>query len=646
VSTSALILVRDRRLGAWDVLVLSVWCGLAGGLLEVVTRVVCRYVDPTNRLYMLSRHFVWLAPLSSLLLFSTVGLFLSLGTKLWPLRGAWFFARFICFWAVLPMFMVASPRVYPVAWVILALGIASLMAQLFERHMSGLRWRMLWSLPALLVSVLVWLMLIVGADWFKGRREASRPSPPVDSPNVLLVVLDTVRADHLSLYGYERPTTPVLERLAKRGIRFDAARATAPWTLPSHASFFSGLWPHELNAQWLTPLRGSFPTLSEYLGSHGYATAGFVANTLYCSYETGLDRGFTHYEDYVLDQLIPLRSAWLVDNGLRMVSEIGVFVGRTFNVGPFRPMHESWFASLFVVDRRKDARSICRGFLDWLSQRAQPARPFFAFLNFYDAHAPYVLPRGAEYHFGLKPRRAADFLFLVDYWDSLDKQTLRPVYQRLALDCYDNCITYLDERLGEMFDELQTRGLLDQTLIIVTSDHGEGLGEHALFDHGESLYRNEVHVPLLIVPPTRNRSQGVVRDTVSLRDLPATIVDLAGLGQGAPFSGRSLAPLWRDSSSRIGTDAAEGALSELPRPNPFNPNYGRSPAHRGPLVSVAEGEFVYIRNEGDGTEEFFNERDDPGELHNLAGVAAMQSILARFRQRLARLKTYPRSTAP
>ena len=116
-------------------------------------------------------------------------------------------------------------------------------------------------------------------DWVKERREASRPLPPADSPNVLLIVMDTVRADHLSLYGYDRATTPTLEQLAKRGIRFDKARATAPWTLASHASLFTGRWPHELDVQWLTPLRGKFPTLAEYLGSHGYATAGFVANT-------------------------------------------------------------------------------------------------------------------------------------------------------------------------------------------------------------------------------------------------------------------------------------------------------------------------------------------------------------------------------
>ncbi len=634
LARSALASARGHRFGPWDVLVLSAWCGLAGGLLEVATRVVCRYVDPTNRLYMLSRHYVWLAPLSSLLLFSGVGVFLAIGTKFWPRRVAWFCPRFIFFWAVLPALMVASPLVYPAAWIVLAVGIASVLASLLDRHVIAAgRW-LRRTFPALLGLDLILATLVFGADWFKEWREAGRPLPTAGSPNVLLLVMDTVRADHLSVYGYERPTSPTLDRLSRRGIRFDNARATAPWTLASHASFFSGRWPHELDAEWLTPLRGNFPTLSEYLGSRGYATAGFVANTLYCSYETGLDRGFAHYEDYILDGLMPLRMEWLVDHSMQFISDWGAYVGRTFDVGPFRPMRESWLSSLFVVNACEDAGSINRQFVDWLAQRRQPARPFFAFLNYFDAHAPYVLPRGAEYRFGLKPRRMTDFMFLIEYWDSVDKRSLRPVYRRLAMDSYDNCVAYLDQRLGELFDELQKRGLLDQTLVIVTSDHGEGLGEHELFDHGESLYRNEIRVPLLIALPAGQRSPAVVRETVSLRDLPATIVDLVGVRQESPFPGRSLADLWRNPSPGSSPVDVSGAISELPKPNPYDPNHGRSPAHRGPLTSLAEGDLVYIRNAGDRTEELFNERDDPGELRNLAQDTAMQPILDRFRRRL------------
>ena len=114
---------------------------------------------------------------------------------------------------------------------------------------------------------------------------------------------------------------------------------------------------------------------------------------------------------------------------------------------------------------------------------------------------------------------------------------------------------YIDEQLGILFDDLQRRGVLEQTLIVVTSDHGEGLGEHGLFDHGESLYRTEIRVPLLIVPPSGLQSSVVVDETVSLRDLPATIVDLVGQGNGSPFPGDSLARFWVDSRSE-GTSIA------------------------------------------------------------------------------------------
>jgi arylsulfatase A-like enzyme len=253
----------------------------------------------------------------------------------------------------------------------------------------------------------------------------------------------------------------------------------------------------------------------------------------------------------------------------------------------------------------------------------------------------------------------------------IDKSMLTPHYRDLINDCYDSCLTYLDQRLGELFDALERRGVLDRTVVIVTADHGEELGEHRLFDHGVSLYRPEIRVPLLFVLPsdlaspigpdksadmpadgsrTVPLSPGratVVRDTVSLRDLPATIVDLLGLTAGAPFRGRSLARLWRDSSSAAANDVcpADGAISELTLPNPTNPSQDRSPAARGPLVSLAEEDYVYIRHERDGHEQLFNERDDPGELSNLAKVESMRPRLERLRARLDQMRSHPRQAA-
>jgi arylsulfatase A-like enzyme len=313
-------------------------------------------------------------------------------------------------------------------------------------------------------------------------------------------------------------------------------------------------------------------------------------------------------------------------------------VSRNLDAGPLRPWLETVVRWLLATGR-KDAGSINHEFLDWLSHRPEPQRPFFAFLNYFDAHSPYLPPEGIGFRFGLEPHTDADFLLLNEFWTTVDKVRLAPRYRRLFQDSYDNCLAYLDERLGELFEELGNCGVLDRTMVIVTADHGEELGEHALFDHGESLYRPEIRVPLLVVLPKRIQVSGVVRETVSLRDLPAAIVDILGLAAESPFPGRSLAGLWHQPPSGTDPYAADrdGAISELSGPNPSIPSQGRSPAARGSLVSLAEGDFVYIRNEGDGSEELFQEPDDPLELRNRARDEVMRPVLQRLRQQLDRM---------
>ncbi len=291
---------------------------------------------------------------------------------------------------------------------------------------------------------------------------------------------------------------------------------------------------------------------------------------------------------------------------------------------------------MLASDSKIDARVINREFLTWLSQRREPTRPFFAFLNYFDAHTVYMVPPGTPYRFGRPPKTDVDVKVIVD-WNSIDKLRLPPSYVNLARDCYDSCISFLDEQLGELFSDLKRRGVLDRTLVFITSDHGEGLGEHNLFFHGESLYRPEIHVPLVIVLPGNSESK-VVTEPVSLRDLPATIANLAGQGRGAPFPGQSLARFWQDSRPMGLFRTGDGAISELASPNPTDPNQGRSPVHRGALASLAEGDYVYIRNEGDGSEELFNRRDDPNELDNRARFSSTQGIKDRLREHLDQMK--------
>jgi arylsulfatase A-like enzyme len=620
------------RLGPGDVLVLSAWCGLAAGELEVVARILYRALSSTQRLYLMTRHFVWLVPLINLILFLGFGLLLILAMRLWPRRAGWLSPRLLVAAAILPALALAGRKIYLEAWVLIALGVAIRVAPVLERHSAGWRRELMLSFPVFLGLIVLQAGWIFGGDRLKQWREDGRPLPAAGSPNVLLIVLDTVRADHLSLYGYPRPTTPNLERLAQRGIRFDQARAAAPWTLASHSTMFTGLWPDELAVEWTCPLRKDVPTLAEQLQSLGYATAGFAGNTFYCSYDSGLDRGFAHYQDYVLDLLSAARTSQVVKESLKIIAQIGRFL----------PISSETLRRLSEGER-KDAHVVNREFLDWLTRRPEPRSPYFAFLNYVDAHAPYLLPPGAPYRLGRAPKADDDLRFLAEDWTQADKRRIPRRRLTLARDAYDNCLAYLDERLGELIDDLQRRGVLDQTLVIVTADHGEGLGEHQLFEHGESLYRPEVRVPLVIVlPADRGRSPVVVTEFVSLRDIATTIADFVRPGTESPFPGRSLltlAPSGVKSATKSQADVEDvTVLSELASPNPSDPNQGRSPAYRGPLIALAAGNFVYIRNEGDGGEELFNQRDDPDELNNLAHVAATLPILQRFRDQLQRVK--------
>ena len=200
---------------------------------------------------------------------------------------------------------------------------------------------------------------------------------------------------------------------------------------------------------------------------------------------------------------------------------------------------------------RKTAADINDDFLDWLSEQEE-GRPFFVFLNYFDAHSPYVVPGGCDRHFGRRAETPAELALLQD-WENRPKQNVPESEATLASDAYDDCIGYLDSQIGKLMDELKSRGLLDNTLVVITSDHGEELGEHGLFGHGRSLYSQELHVPLVILVPGGSAAGRVVSEPVSLRDLPATFVDLLGYAQDSPFPGKSLARYWQAGSGQNGT---------------------------------------------------------------------------------------------
>ena len=167
---------------------------------------------------------------------------------------------------------------------------------------------------------------------------------------------------------------------------------------------------------------------------------------------------------------------------------------------PFAPHRWGGVVHLARIRRengrgRKTAADINNDFLDWLSDQ-EGGRPFFVFLNYFDAHSPYIVPDESSRHFGRVPATPAEVALLQD-WENRPKQNVPESDATLASDAYDDCIGYLDTQIGKLMDELKSRGVLDNTLVVITSDHGEELGEHGLFGHGRSLYSQELHVPLV-----------------------------------------------------------------------------------------------------------------------------------------------------
>ena len=630
-----------NRLGLLSLLGCSAWCGLVAGLLEVGTIVLRKQLFDPNRLYGMSRDFVWLIPVTNLCLFLTLGCVGSIVGLAWPRRGRWIVARLLCALTFLPVLLVAFPRIYYLAWLVVALGAAARLVPLWEPHARGLRRFVQVSFPVVLGMVLVLGVSPRLRDRWDEVRAGARPFPPPGSANVLLIVLDTVAAAHLSLYGYDRPTSTSLAELAERGIRFESAMASSSWTLPSHATMFTGRWMHELSVGWLTPLDETRPTLAEFLGDRGYATAGFIANSQYCGRDAGLGRGFTIYEDYFYPELTASKTAVLVE---RALSGIDLLVYLLEDWLKYARM-QSRVARLWrlFLTNRKGAAVVNRQLLDWLSQRAQPERPFLAFLNYVDAHAPYRLPPGRLHRFGVDPTGTHRDV-LIEYWWSVDKTRVPREDLAFAADAYDDCIADLDERLGRLYDQLNERGVLERTWLVITSDHGESFGEHAgVFCHGSSLYQTELHVPLLIIPPGGSAPKQVVKETVSLRDVAATIVDMLDLEAGSPFPGSSLARFWnaKGPAAKGARAPSDPALAEVLPNDRSNRDSAGLPKKRWPFGAVIEEGWSYIRHEEDHHEELFQFRADAREQRNLARDPAAVPTLERMRAALDRLTAGP-----
>lgn len=464
-----------------------------------------------------------------------------------------------------------------------------------SHHTPGSRWaaRVIAVLLAL-ITILLFLTL--------GDRLAPHEKPVVDGepvasepsgvrPNVVIFLIDTLRADRLGVYGHDKATSPHIDALAREGITYKNAYAPAPWTLPTVVSLFTSTFPCEhgvlVDGQRAAK---SFVTLAQRLQSAGYATASFHANP-YAGAMSGMDAGF--------DQASLVQA---VDGAM--------------------------------VDQ-------------WLEQ-TQEERPFFLYIHNVEPHDPYIAPRRLIEQFGsVTPEQCLEIgrrfltyraLTRVDFaqgrplgtTDNTDEQiqAMKRIdeFKREIDILYDAAVRHADERVGEVVNVLKARGLWEDTLFFLVADHGEELGDHGGWQHDQSVYEELVHVPLIMRKPHSVQGGRTVAAVVSLVDIMPTMLDLTGVGGGCvECSGSSL-----PSTATAPAGAAESEIT-IPAMRWNIKKYFRPyKEQRGDInVVVRRGAWKGVFNAEPRTLELYDLTADPLEQRNVAGQH--ESLVAAFR---------------
>jgi arylsulfatase A-like enzyme len=450
-------------------------------------------------------------------------------------------------------------------------------------------------------------------------------------PNIVLLVLDSVRASNMSCYGYERQTTPHLDRLAaEEATLFEQAIAVGCWTLPVHASLFMGLYPsaHGVRLAKDALPEGS-PTLARRLGEQGYRTACF-SNNPYISESTGLTQGFDTVEELWRSTRLHGAERSRASARLKQLERRGgasKSLARTARLAK-RPL--SILKTWRRWRRRADsgAKLTQERIREWLASKDDTA-PFFIFVNYMESH------EGWKSHERYNPPRPYNRRFLgrrVSFWRvaRLTSTQLGASKPRRDQDLqitralYDGAVNYLDDQVGELISHLDSIGVMDNTVLIVASDHGDSLGEHGHVGHRLYLYEQLVHVPLIVRYPACFPPGSRVPHLVPLCDLHPTILELAGDGDSEASDFKSLLG---------GRDAA---------PHAFVVAENTAPKSLDNVVMrmVRDERFKYIAS-SNGREELYDLIEDPGESRNLVGAepSVQREMSERLREWESALET-------
>ena len=424
-------------------------------------------------------------------------------------------------------------------------------------------------------AVLVFMSIAVLATACMGR-EARASS----GNNLIVISIDTLRADMLSCYGYDRPTSPAIDGVAQEGVLFEDVSATSPWTLPSHASIFTGLYP---NRHGVKSRRQSLPdnvvTLAQLFSNHGFATSAIV-NFPYLGERYGLQRGFQHFE-----YLKPTAR-------LRRPSRI-----------------------------RQHAE-------EWLS--AHSKEPFFLFVHFFDVHSSYRSLRKWEKQFVRPSKSYADGSSGQLMRFRSGKYSMSDLDAPHLIDLYVAGIRQIDRQISKLLEFLDSKQLTEHTVVVITSDHGEEFFEHGSVLHGRTQFREVLSVPLILrgpgIPPGRR-----ISEPVSLVDIAPTLVSLFGLRTDVSFDGVDLGPYWNEQNGNEQNGKEQkrkeqNGKEQKAEAKPDRFLFGEAAAHkmgRDDITrSVRFGRYKLILNEETSEAHLYDLETDPAETVDISQGAS------------------------
>lgn len=420
-----------------------------------------------------------------------------------------------------------------------------------------LRQQLIFIATGLFALAAIWVL--IGCKCSK-----SKVNPKSPGPDIILVSIDSLRQDHLGCYGYHRQTSPTIDKLAQQGVRCTTAVSTTSWTLPAHAALFTGLYnsAHGL-IDVQCSLEEEFVTLAEVLKQAGYQTAGFFGGPLLHP-AFGFNQGFTTYQSCMTPIL-----ANSSDEAIRKESHKLTNVSHSDITGP----------------------RMLEKFRSWL--KTADEQPFFVFFHMWDVHYDYIPPQEYIDMFDSNYTGTVDaknFMWSKEIHRNMPKRDLQHV---IAL--YDAEIRFTDDILGKILAELDSYGRLEQTLIVITADHGEEFFEHKGKGHNRTLYDEVVRVPLIFHWPGHFSNGGVINEQVRLIDIMPTILGQVSIPLNTEVQGRDISELLQGKGS-----LEYPAFCELM-------SDGRQ------YQALRTGQSKVIVNARTGTQKYFDLLEDPGE---------------------------------